>query len=139
MAAYPLAILMDPTSACNLKCTGCWAAEYGHKLNLTLEELDSVIKQGEELGCYLYIFSGGEPLVRKSDIIKLCEMHPNAVFSHLQTVPLSMRNLPMICCELKLCSRNKRRGFEEATDDRRGKGTFAAVQNVMALLNPKSC
>ena len=25
----PWAILMDPTAACNLKCTGCWAAEYG--------------------------------------------------------------------------------------------------------------
>ena len=24
----PWAILMDPTSACNLHCTGCWAAEY---------------------------------------------------------------------------------------------------------------
>ena len=24
----PWAILLDPTSACNLKCTGCWAAEY---------------------------------------------------------------------------------------------------------------
>ncbi|HAX50400.1 MAG TPA: pyrroloquinoline quinone biosynthesis protein PqqE, partial [Lachnospiraceae bacterium] len=23
----PWLILMDPTSACNLKCTGCWAAE----------------------------------------------------------------------------------------------------------------
>jgi MoaA/NifB/PqqE/SkfB family radical SAM enzyme len=32
----PWAILMDPTSACNLHCTGCWAAEYGNKLNLTL-------------------------------------------------------------------------------------------------------
>ena len=26
----PWLILLDPTSACNLKCTGCWAAEYGH-------------------------------------------------------------------------------------------------------------
>ena len=33
----PWAILMDLTSACNLKCTGCWAAEYGHKLNLEYE------------------------------------------------------------------------------------------------------
>lgn len=33
----PWAILLDPTSACNLHCTGCWAAEYGHKLNLDLE------------------------------------------------------------------------------------------------------
>ncbi len=30
----PWAILMDPTSACNLHCIGCWAAEYGNKLNL---------------------------------------------------------------------------------------------------------
>ena len=30
----PWAILLDPTSACNLRCTGCWAAEYGNRLNL---------------------------------------------------------------------------------------------------------
>ena len=33
----PWAILLDPTSACNLHCTGCWAAEYGNKLNLTYD------------------------------------------------------------------------------------------------------
>ena len=26
----PWTILLDPTSACNLHCTGCWAAEYGN-------------------------------------------------------------------------------------------------------------
>ena len=51
----PWAILMDPTSGCNLHCTGCWAAEYGNKLNLTLEELDSIITQAEELGCAFYL------------------------------------------------------------------------------------
>ena len=68
----PWLILMDPTSACNLHCTGCWAAEYGNRLNLTFDEMDSVVTQGKELGIYLYMFTGGEPLVRKSDIIKLC-------------------------------------------------------------------
>ena len=34
----PWLILMDPTSACNLKCTGCWAAEYGHLLNLSFDD-----------------------------------------------------------------------------------------------------
>ena len=33
----PWALLVDPTSACNLHCTGCWAAEYGDRLNLTFE------------------------------------------------------------------------------------------------------
>jgi sulfatase maturation enzyme AslB (radical SAM superfamily) len=69
----PWAILMDPTSACNLSCTGCWAAQYGDKNNLSFETLDSICKQGKELGTYFYIFSGGEPLVRKKDIIRLCE------------------------------------------------------------------
>ena len=33
----PWLILMDPTSACNMHCTGCWAAEYGHKQSLTYD------------------------------------------------------------------------------------------------------
>ena len=69
----PWAILLDPTSACNLHCTGCWAAEYGNRLNLSLEEIDSIIRQGKEMGVYLYIYTGGEPLVRKKDLITLCE------------------------------------------------------------------
>ena len=69
----PWLILMDPTSACNLHCTGCWAAEYGNKLNLSYEELASVVRQGRELGVYFYMFTGGEPLVRKKDVIRLCK------------------------------------------------------------------
>ncbi|MGI5858225.1 MAG: radical SAM protein, partial [Tepidanaerobacteraceae bacterium] len=76
----PWTILMDPTSACNLKCKGCWAAEYGSKLNMDYETLDSIICQGKELGIYFFIYSGGEPLVRKKDIISLCEKHSDCVF-----------------------------------------------------------
>ena len=64
----PWAILLDPTSACNLHCTGCWAAEYGHKLNLSLETIDRIIQQGKDLGVYMYIYTGGEPMVRKKDL-----------------------------------------------------------------------
>jgi len=45
----PWAILLDPTSACNLHCTVCWTAEYGNRLNLTLDEINSIIVQGKEL------------------------------------------------------------------------------------------
>ena len=90
----PWAILLDPTSACNLHCTGCWAAEYGHQLNLSLEDIDSIIRQGKELGTYMYIYTGGEPLVRKKDVIKICEMHPDCEF-------LSFTNGTLIDEELK--------------------------------------
>ena len=47
----PWAILLDPTSACNLRCTGCWAAEYGHDQSLSLETIDSIIRQGKAPIC----------------------------------------------------------------------------------------
>ena len=73
----PFLILMDPTSACNCRCKGCWSAEYGHKDNLTYEEMASVVSQGKELGTHLYMFTGGEPLIKKKELIRLCEENPD--------------------------------------------------------------
>lgn len=80
----PWAILLDPTSACNLHCTGCWAAEYGNKLNLTYEEIDDIIRQGKELGVYMYIYTGGEPLVRKKILSIYAKNIPIVSFCALQ-------------------------------------------------------
>ena len=131
----PWAILLDPTSACNLRCTGCWAAEYGNRLNLTLDEMDSIVRQGKELGIYMYIFTGGEPLVRKADILALCERHPDCEF-------LSFTNGTLIdeqFCEEMLRVKNfvpalSVEGFETATDGRRGGGTYQKVVRAMKLL-----
>ena len=131
----PWLILMDPTSACNLHCTGCWAAEYGNKLNLTLEEMDSVVTQGKELGVYFYMFTGGEPLVRKADLIKLCEKHNDCAF-------LSFTNGTLVdeafCEELKrvgnLYLAISLEGFSEVNDLRRGNGVFGKVMHAMDLL-----
>ena len=49
----PWLILFDPTSACNMHCVGCWAGEYGHKNNLSFEDMDKIVTQGKELGVYL--------------------------------------------------------------------------------------
>lgn len=131
----PWAILLDPTSACNLRCTGCWAAEYGHKQNLTYEEIDSIINQGVKLGTHVYIYTGGEPLVRKHDLINLCEAHPDCAFlsftnatlideEFVQDIIRVANFVPAISVE----------GFEEATDARRGEGTYAKVSRAMELL-----
>ena len=134
----PWAILMDPTSACNLHCTGCWAAEYGNKLNLTFDEIDSIITQGKEMGVYMYIYTGGEPLVRKKDLIALCEKHSDCQFLSFTNATLideafanemlRVKNfIPAISVE----------GFEYATDGRRGNGTYQKVIQAMAILKEK--
>ena len=71
----PWLILFDPTTACNMHCIGCWSGTYGDKFNLSFEDMDKIITQGKELGVYLYLMTGGEPLVRKKDIIRLAEKH----------------------------------------------------------------
>ncbi len=134
----PWAILLDPTSACNLHCTGCWAAEYGDKLNLSFDEIDNIIEQGKELGVYLYIYTGGEPLVRKKDLIALCNKHHDCQFMTFTNGTLIDEKfaddllrvgnfLPVISVE----------GFEDATDFRRGEGTFARVEHAMSLLKER--
>lgn len=134
----PWAILMDPTSACNLHCTGCWAADYGNKMNMDLDTLDSIIEQGKKLGTYMYIYSGGEPLVRKDDIIKLCKKHDDCAFLAFTNATLidekfaddmlRVKNfIPAISVE----------GFEEETDFRRGEGTYSSLTNAMEILKNK--
>ena len=132
----PWAILLDPTSACNLHCAGCWAAEYGNKLNLTYEEIDNIITQGRELGIYMYIYTGGEPMVRKKDLIRICEKHNDCIFLSFTNGTLideafakdmlRVGNfMPAISLE----------GFEEATDSRRGEGVYQKVIRAMEILN----
>ena len=76
----PWILLFDPTSACNMHCNGCGAAEYGHNHNLTYEQMDKIITQGKELGIHCYMCTGGEPMVRKNDILRLCEKHHDVEF-----------------------------------------------------------
>ena len=134
----PWAILLDPTSACNLKCTGCWAAEYGNRLNLEYELLDSIIRQGKEMGTYMYLFSGGEPLVRKADIIRLCEAHSDCQFVAFTNGTLIDEAFADEMLRVKnFVPAFSVEGFEEATDGRRGHGTFQAVMKAMKILKEK--
>lgn len=131
----PWIILMDPTSACNLHCTGCWAAEYGHKMNLTYEEMDSVIMQGKELGIYFYMYTGGEPLVRKDDIIRLCEKHSDCAFHAFTNGTLIDERFCEETAKVgNLSFSLSVEGFEEANDGRRGKGIFQKVMSAMDLM-----
>ena len=58
--------------------------------NLSYEEIDDIIRQGKELGVYMYIYTGGEPLVRKADLIRLCEKHDDCLFLCFTNATLKM-------------------------------------------------
>lgn len=136
----PWLILMDPTSACNLHCTGCWAAEYGNRLNLSFEDMDRLITQGKELGVYFYMYTGGEPLVRRGDLIKLAEKHSDCAFMAFTNGTLVDQ---AFCDELRrvgnLYLAISLEGTEETNDNRRGPGVYQKVMDAMDLLKKNGC
>ena len=136
----PWIILLDPTSACNLRCKGCWAAEYGHQQSLSYEELDSIVTQGKALGTHFYMFTGGEPLIRKDDIIKLCEKHKDCAFLAYTNATLIDQDF---CDEVlrvgNLIFAISIEGTQESNDSRRGEGSYQKSIEVMELLKKNRC
>lgn len=131
----PWAILLDPTSACNMKCKGCWATEYGNKMNLSYETMDSIVCQGKEMGTYIYLYTGGEPLIRKKDIIRLCEKHPDCMFMAFTNGTLIDVDFCMDMLRVKnFLTAISLEGFEESNDARRGKGTYQIIKEKMKMM-----
>lgn len=136
----PFITLIDPTSACNKKCKGCWSAEYGHTLRLSYEEMESIVEQGRELGTHLYMFTGGEPLICKKEILKLCEKFPQCAF-------LAYTNATLVdqafCDEMKrvgnLALAVSLEGDEASNDFRRGEGSYQTTVEAMELLKKNGC
>ncbi len=134
----PWAILLDPTSACNLHCKGCWAGEYGNKLNLSIDEINDIIRQGKELGTYMYIYTGGEPLVRKDDIIKICEQNNDCIFLCFTNGTLIDEKFADDMLRVKnFMPAISNEGFKEATDGRRGDGVFERSRKAMRILKER--
>ena len=131
----PWTILFDPTSACNLHCKGCWAAEYGHALKLSLDEMRSIVKQGRALGTHFYMLTGGEPLIRKDDIVTLAKENPECTFLIYTNATLVDEKL---CCDIKKCGNITLalsiEGTKESNDDRRGEGSYSRTLKAMELL-----
>ena len=128
----PSLILFDPTTACNMHCKGCWAAEYGNRYNLDFETMCSIVEQGRELGTFIFLMTGGEPTVRAKDIIRLAEKYPDCCF-HLYTngtliddaMCEEFRRLGNISVAISI------EGFESETDSRRGEGSFSKALETM--------
>lgn len=131
----PWAILFDPTAACNLRCTGCWAAEYGKGISLDYSVMQKIIRQGKELGIYMYILSGGEPTMRKDEIIRLAEENNDCMFLAFTNATLideafahEVERVGNFAFAISV------EGNEEETDMRRGKGTYQKVMKAMDIL-----
>ena len=130
----PSTVVISPTMRCNLSCYGCYAGDYQKSLELSLDEIDSVLTQIKEMGVYFAVISGGEPFYMDG-IFEIFKKHSDMaflVFTHGGLIDERMvERLTEVGNVMPAFSLE---GYEKETDERRGAGHFQKVMRAMDLL-----
>jgi MoaA/NifB/PqqE/SkfB family radical SAM enzyme len=133
----PNAILVDPTSACNLRCEGCWAGKYPHNDSISPERLDRLFREAKELGIHWIVFSGGEPLLYPR-MFDLLAKHPDIAFmAYTNGTLIDEKMADRIVTAGNFTPAISLEGWRERTDARRGSGVFDRVTRAMDLLRQR--
>jgi len=133
----PTAILISPSMRCNLQCVGCYASEYTAEEELTEEEVESIINQGEAIGSRVYVMLGGEPFVWPH-LLDVAERHPHSVFLVFTNATMINNRVADRLLEVgNVCPTISIEGSKESTDARRGAGTYDRIMAVMDRLRER--
>lgn len=91
--------------------------------------------EAEKLGVLDVLYTGGEPMLRKQDLVKLAEKHRKLFFGIFTNGTLideefvdHLNRLGNMTVFISI------EGFEEDTDFRRGQGTYAKVMKARMLI-----
>lgn len=136
----PPFLIASITSSCNLHCKGCYARE-NHICSdepsdnqLGRADWGSIFMQAKNLGICFILLVGGEPLMRP-DVLAEAAMYPEILF------PVFTNGTIMNGQYLKLFLENRNlvpvisvEGHMQATDGRRGEGTFDLLNKTMEQL-----
>ena len=130
----PPMIILSATMECNLTCTGCYSRNYSLDNEMSIEELDELFTEAENLGVAFFVITGGEPLMKKG-LLDLLESHSDLIFllftngtyvtqEVVNRIQKACHIIPMLSVE----------GSETWTDERRGEGVYQKVMTAMARL-----
>lgn len=134
----PWAILIDPTSACNLNCEGCWAGKYDKSNNLDFDTIDRIITEAKELGIYFIAFSGGEPTIYPH-LFEIFEKHNDVAFMMYTNGTLIDEEMADRMLEVgNISPAISLEGSKKLTDERRGSGTYDKIIAAMDRLQKRN-
>ena len=131
----PTMLAVSPSMRCDLRCEGCYAAEYQKFGELSADEFVDIIRQGkEDFGAYLYVILGGEPTAWPP-MWDCLDKHPDVLFqlyTHGQNIDDEMAkkvaDLGNVFFAISV------EGGREETDARRGPGTYDRIAESMKRL-----
>jgi MoaA/NifB/PqqE/SkfB family radical SAM enzyme len=135
---YPPAFLtISPTKRCNLFCTGCYASSSaGSAETLKFDVFNRIIREKKELwGSHFTVISGGEPLLYKDEgktLFDILEQNQDVYFMMYTNSTLISKDVARRMAELgNITPAISVEGFEQETDNRRGKGVFKKIMTAM--------
>lgn len=137
----PTFLVISPGKFCNLKCIGCYAnSSSSSSEKLDWDVLDRIITEKTNLwGSYFTVISGGEPLLWKSQgktIIDMAKKHSDNFFLMYTNSTLITKEIAKDLAEAgNITPAISVEGFEEETDERRGKGIFKKILEAIDNLN----
>lgn len=133
----PWTILIDPTSACNLSCVGCWAGRYKKSDSLEVETINRIIREAKEMGIYFIVLSGGEPTVYPH-LFEIFRDHPDVGFMMYTNGTLIDEKMANRMLEVgNVSPAISLEGFQKSTDARRGEGTYEKIMATMDRLRKR--
>ncbi len=130
-------ITISPCKKCNLNCTGCFVKDSCNASEkLDYEIIDKIISEKTELwNSFFTVISGGEPFLWHSkgkDIIDLCSAHPENYFMIYTNGTLINKDKAERIAEAgNITLAVSLEGFENETDERRGKGVYKKILEAM--------
>lgn len=131
----PWIILIESTADCNLQ-----HKDYMNKNNyisnkLSYDIMNKLIEEGKDLGVYIYIYAGGEPLIRKNELMELARNHKDCIFivvtNGLLIDDIYAQNISDLGNIVFVLTVD---GFELETDRKRGLGSYRKLIKAMDIL-----
>jgi radical SAM protein with 4Fe4S-binding SPASM domain len=124
------------TQACNLHCSYCYQdAHKKRPSELSTQEAKSLIRQTADAGVPTFIFTGGEPFVRR-DLLELaayarsCTLQANVITNGSYITNKNVAQVAAIFHNVTISVD----GVMEAHDRSRGRGSWARAVNAVELL-----
>ena len=130
----PRFCIFSVTWRCNLGCAGCYAKNYVRGNELRLDEIERVLHEARDLGSFLFVIVGGEPLMLPG-LMDAMSRVDGALFlmftngtllddAAAAEIARAERVMPIVSTE----------GAADDTDLRRGSGVSAKVSAAMEAL-----
>ncbi len=127
----PTTLQIDPTSACNLRCPGCWAGEYQQSDRIEPDRLNRLLEEMKELDMYFVVLSGGEPFLYPH-LMDLVQEHDDMFFMAYTNGTRIDEGMADAMAEAgNITPAFSLEGRREVTDARRGEGVYDEVMAAM--------